>query len=495
MMWTRRRRGVLAGATGIVAAAALVLAVGAPARAVPNPGDPIGSGEGDIATETTIAQLLNIGAVLGGQNPAVNPATTAYPAVPGVPVASETTAQAVLRDIADPTGPIQGLAYCVDLNTDTTVGVNYQLGPWTEANVPNLVFVNYILTHYFPNVPTAPAGTAVQKVAAVQAAIWYFTDHFILAASDPVRAATAAIVLDAQTNASGSAPPLPTLTITPGTAQVPTTGDPVGPFTVGGTAPSGTLQALGVQVFADAAGTQPLDDGDTVAQGSQLWLKYLSTTTPQGFRLTAVQRVVQGNVFLYDGSNAGRTAAQKLILAQPTDLPIRAGVTATPYAAGAIQVSKTISGAGAGLQGAIEVTATCTDGTSTSTYTTTLPAGAAAGTHTLPVISPIPAGHTCILDETATGANARAALTSASIAPATVTIADRVTAEVAVTDVYDPAAPTPTPTPAPTTAAAGGGGQLADTGGQAPIGAALAAALLLALGAGILLRRREARSR
>ncbi|MFJ3490661.1 thioester domain-containing protein [Leifsonia aquatica] len=439
---TGKRAGRLVALMGTigVTVAALSLTLVVPAGAVPNPGDPIGSGPGDIATETTIGQLLNIGSVNGGQNPAVE-ATTPYPGAPGVPVSNQTTAQAVLRDITDQVGPIQGLAYCIDLNTDTTVGVNYRLGPWTDANVPNLTYVNYILTHYFPNVPSAPAGTAIQKVEAVQAAIWYFTDHFVLAASDPVRAATEAIVLDAQNNAGGIAPPLPTLTISPSTAQVPTTGDIVGPFTVGGTAPSGTLQALGVQVFADAAGTQPLADGATVAQGSQLWMKYLSTTTPQGFRLTAIQSVVQGNVFLYDGSNAGRSAAQKLILAQPTDLPIRAGVTATPYDASSIQITKAISGAGAGLQGDITITATCTDGTATNVYTTTLAAGAGAGSHAMPVISPIPVEWTCTLVETGTGANASVVLTSSSITPDTVAIDSPDPIQVAAADEYDPAAP------------------------------------------------------
>lgn len=489
---TRNARGFRAATSvliGTLLAAVIAFTMGGPAQAEPDPGNPIGSGPGDIATETTIASLLNIGTVRGGQNTAIDPATVPYPATPGVPVAATTTAQAVLRDINDPTGPIQGLAYCIDLNTDTTTGVNYKLGPWSDANVPNLVFVNYILTHYFPNVPSAPGGTLVQKVAAVQAAIWYFTDHFILDPSDPVRANAAAIVADAQQNAAGGPPPLPTLTITPSTTQIPTTGDLVGPFTVGGSAASGTLETRGVQVFADAAGTQPLADGDTVAQGSQLWAKYVSTTTPQGFRLTSIQSVVQGNVFLYDGSNAGRTAAQKLVLAQPTDLPIRAGVTATPYAAGAIQITKTISGGGAGLQGPIEVTATCTNGDTTATYTTTLPAGAGAGTHALPIISPIPAEYTCTLTETQTGANSRAILVSRDLTPATVRISNQDTATVAVTDVYDPA-PTPTPTPAPTAAPAGGSGQLADTGADAPLGVAMLAGLMLAAGAALVLRRR-----
>lgn len=476
------------GAVGAVVAVAAAALVAGPASAEPNPGLP-GAGGRDISSETTITQLLNIGSVLGGMNPAVDPAVTPYPAVPGVAVEATTTAQAVLRDAYDPTGPIQGLAYCIDLVTDTTVGVNYKLGTWTEANVPNLTYVDYILTNYFPNVPTAPAGTAVQKVAAVQAAIWYFTDRFILSDTDPVRAAAAAIVADAQANASGDAPPLATLTITPNTAQVPTTGDFVGPFTVGGTAASGTLEALGVEVFLDAAGTMPLADGDVVPNGSQLWIKYTETTSPQGFRLTTIQSVVQGNVFLYDGSNPGRTTAQKLILAQQADLPIRAGVRATPYPAGSLQVTKSISGAGAGLQGEIVVVASCTVDEETTDYTTTLPAGTGAGTHAMPVISPIPAGAVCTITESDAGVNDRVELTASTIEPATVTIEELTTATVAVSDEYR-VAPTPTPTPTPTHS----GGALAESGPATAGWLTLAGGTALLLGAALWLLRRRATS-
>ncbi|MCM3655834.1 thioester domain-containing protein [Agromyces mediolanus] len=492
MSKTRKRGSRLAAVViaAVLAASGGVLLAG-PANAEPNPGTPVDGGLGDIATETRISQLLNVGSVSGGQNPAVDPAATPYPAVPGVPVAATTTAQAVLKDIHDPTGPIQGLAYCIDLESDTTVGVNYKLGPWTEASVPNLVYVNYILTNYFPNVPSVPAGTIVQKVAAVQSAIWYFTDHFILADTDPVRAATAAIILDAQTNAGGGAPPLPTLTLTPNSAQVPTTGDLVGPFTVGGTAATATLQALGVEVFADAAGTQPLADGDTVALGAQLWMRYLSTTTPQGFRLTSIQSVVQGNVFLYDGSNAGRTTAQKLILAQATDLPIRAGVTATPYAAGSLQITKIITGETAGLQGPLEVTASCSDGETITEYTTTLPAGTGAGSHPMPVISPIPAGAVCTITETADGVNEQVVLVSSTIEPSDVTIIEQETAQVEVTDEYGPA-PTPTPTPTPTKTPSAGA--LPATGASGGLGLGLLAGVLLLAGAGIAVQRRFAKT-
>ena len=48
-------------------------------------------------------------------------------------------------------GPANGtnfLAYCIDLLTDTNVGVGYRPGEWTEANVPNVGYVAQLLQSY-----------------------------------------------------------------------------------------------------------------------------------------------------------------------------------------------------------------------------------------------------------------------------------------------------------------------------------------------------------
>ena len=61
-----------------------------------------------------------------------------------------------------------GCTYCIDLATETEIGVHYELGDWTSANVPNLDYVTYILNQYYPVVPGAPAlSTDAEKVAAV----------------------------------------------------------------------------------------------------------------------------------------------------------------------------------------------------------------------------------------------------------------------------------------------------------------------------------------
>jgi TQXA domain-containing protein len=91
--------------------------------------------------------------------------------------------------------------YCININTVTYDGIGYNRGTWAESNVHNVGYVAYLLNHYYPTVPTAPASLADanQKAAAVQAAIWYFSDNYVLTATDPLRPAVAAIVEDAWT--------------------------------------------------------------------------------------------------------------------------------------------------------------------------------------------------------------------------------------------------------------------------------------------------------
>ena len=56
-----------------------------------------------------------------------------------------------------------------------------------------------LLNEYYPNT-TEPAAlaNANQTAAAVQAAIWYFTDKYVLNTADPLHGAVAAIVADIQ---------------------------------------------------------------------------------------------------------------------------------------------------------------------------------------------------------------------------------------------------------------------------------------------------------
>jgi TQXA domain-containing protein len=85
--------------------------------------------------------------------------------------------------------------YCIDILANTYLGFGYELGTWDEANAPNVGFVARILDDYYPNTnePSSLANLN-QKAAAVQAAIWYFSDRYVLSTSDPLYPAVAAIV-------------------------------------------------------------------------------------------------------------------------------------------------------------------------------------------------------------------------------------------------------------------------------------------------------------
>src|SRR5262249_33734758 len=120
--------------------------------------------------------------------------------------------------------------YCIDIRTLTQTGVGYVLGTWDAANVPNVGFVARILNSYYPNT-NEPASllTANQKAAAVQAAIWFFSDRYVLSTSDPLHNAVVAIVNAVIAAGPIVTPPPPSLALTPSIANGPA-GTVVGPF-------------------------------------------------------------------------------------------------------------------------------------------------------------------------------------------------------------------------------------------------------------------------
>ena len=95
-----------------------------------------------------------------------------------------------------PTGPGDTLyLYCIDLHTEAYTNDTYWLGNWDEANVPRVGFITRILNEYFPDNMSAPADLDDNsKAAAVQMAIWYFSDGFVVNTSDPLHDRVADIV-------------------------------------------------------------------------------------------------------------------------------------------------------------------------------------------------------------------------------------------------------------------------------------------------------------
>ncbi|MEV8178232.1 DUF5979 domain-containing protein [Cellulosimicrobium funkei] len=416
---------------------AVLLVVGSPpAHAKPDP-DGVGAGPRGPFTEISITGFGAGQAVTGFTAPAGFDPLAGYPAdVPAGSTANDAEFAGAIQ-VTDTASGQTTFTYCIDLLTDTRTGVNYEIGTWDEANVPNLGYVGYILHNYYPvtNEPAA-APSANARAAAVQAAIWFFSDEYVLATTDPVRQYTAQIVADAIANGPSPEPTPPLLEVTPENLAAPTTGDIVGPFTVEADGPA-TIRSFGAEVFTDPEGTDLLADGATVPPGATLWARLAGDTPPYGFVLERQVTVLESTVYLYDGTNTGRDEAQKLVLAQPTELTRRAGALLEPFAAGSLEVTKVVTGDGAGLQSDVVLDVVCTapGGGETVERTVTVPAGAAAGEHT-EVVSGLPAEWTCVVTESDDGDNGRVVVTGTDITPESVIISNGDTTTVTVTNTY-----------------------------------------------------------
>ncbi|MET1005305.1 MAG: thioester domain-containing protein, partial [Propionibacteriaceae bacterium] len=271
--------------------------------------------------------------------------------------------------------------YCIDIRTATYPGIGYENGSWDASNVSNVGSVARTLADYYPNssLPAAPNDNI--RAAAVQAAIWYFSDNYILQPDDPIRPYTETIV-----NAVVAAGPLPepsppNLTINPanGTGAAD---DLLGPFTVNSDSSDPdleiTVSVTGGGMYADAGGATAIANNSQIARGSQVWLRPTDTTAGGPVVLTArgVATVPSGNVYLYDGNTSGVTDAQRLILAEDAEVSTAVDATADFYQTSSLRVVKTIAGSGAGEQGSVTVRVSCDNGLERDIV---IAAGAAAG--------------------------------------------------------------------------------------------------------------------
>jgi LPXTG-motif cell wall-anchored protein/TQXA domain-containing protein len=240
--------------------------------------------------------------------------------------------------------------YCIDLHTETNIGLSYKLGTWGEGNVPNTGYVARILNENFPNT-TAPASQATNanKAAAVQAAIWFFTDDYVLASGDPRFATTSQIVAGVLAAGPLPEPAAPVLKIAGPTTGY--TGEVTGPFTLHSSSGQATVSATGATMYSDAGASIPIANGATVPDGTQIYLKVADPSTVE-LNAAASITAPSGSVFLYvpaNPSNPTPAKAQKLILARQqvvnatavTKVTFDVRPTATP--------SSTVSGGGGAL--------------------------------------------------------------------------------------------------------------------------------------------------
>ncbi|GAA5025285.1 hypothetical protein GCM10025738_00040 [Microbacterium fluvii] len=363
------------------------------------------------AAEETVDDTITVTGYETGQNvtgatprsgggSVVVPSTTAtYPAsIPSSGYNSSSRSWAGLIEAKSSSGTTFNL-YCIDINTPTSTGYEYELGTWSEANVTHSGYVARILNEYYPNT-SAPAGlTSNQKAAAVQAAIWYFSDGYVLASNDSIRSYTAAIVNAVMVAGPMSEPIAPTLSID-GVNTTVMADELAGPFTVSGSSGNVTVTASGATMYRDAAGTQPVSNGASVPVGTQIWLEAIGDATSATLTATGSVTVPGGSAWLYTG-NTSAQSGQKLILAQQVTMKTSAEATARFTQFGSLTIDKTITGNGAGLQSDIVISVKGDNGLD---KTWTIPAGSEADPYSKE-FTRIPVGTVVTITETSTGDN------------------------------------------------------------------------------------------
>ena len=305
-----RRKILVAGAVLLGA-----LAAAAPALAVWTPG--VGGAPRDVPTEVTMSGTGPGGAVTGFIGPLGTPSNPAVPYPTAIPAGFTALNEgfAGIIHAVGPGGTPQLQMYCIDIRTLTSGGFGYNLGTWSEANVTNVGFVARVLNDYFPHTPAQPAAAATNatKAAAVQAAIWYFADNYVLDLNDPLRPITESIVNTVRIAGPLPEPTPPPLNITPPSLTVDA-GTDAGPFTID-TGPTGAKIAATGATMVASDGITIILNGATVPDNTQIFLR---STTPGAATVTvaAVEDVAHSHVYLYSGNITGQPAGQKLILAE-----------------------------------------------------------------------------------------------------------------------------------------------------------------------------------
>ena len=164
------------------------------------------------------------------------------------------------------------LLYCADAQSATVPGVHYQVSRSKTAVTPNLGYVGTIVTRNYPatSEPSSLASAA-DKAAAVQLAIWFFTNGLVVEPTDRHRAAVAAIVADTLERGPLSNAGAPDMTV-----SGPRRGHPgriYGPITITGATGDVLVSTSRGQLYADAAGRRPIANGSVVSPTTRLYVK------------------------------------------------------------------------------------------------------------------------------------------------------------------------------------------------------------------------------
>ena len=429
-------RTPIQGVLIVLTALALVALCALPAQAVPGspgPAPRLGPNTDIVMTGTGAGQ-----GVAGGIAPvgsSFDP-TAGYPA--DVPAGFEPLNEGfagIIRAQSQTSGETLNM-FCIDIRTSTYPGLGYENGTWDQSNVPNVGYIARILAEYYPNTgEPAAAPNDNARAASVQAAIWFFSDSYVLTSGEPIRPFTAAIVAAVLAAGPLPEPSPPNLTIDPTDATGPSD-TPLGPYTVASDSADAdleiTVRAAGGTMYADAAGNVPIADGAAVANNTQIWLLPAAVT---GGEVTISARGVasapSGNVYLYDGNTVGVNDAQRLILAQDAEVSTLTGARADFFQAGSLQVTKTIAGSAAGDQGAVTMHVSCDNGLEQDIV---VAANAPAG-DTTTIIEDLPVGTVCTVTEPGNGSSGEVSV-STTVAGSPATITAEPLAAVTVTNTY-----------------------------------------------------------
>ena len=202
------RRGLVA--TLLVVGSVLTLA--GPATAVPRPNPP-GTPRGGSNTDLTFTATGPGQGVTGyiATSASTFDPLTGYPAAanpPGPNFNALNEGFAGILLATSPGGTPNSIRlYCIDIETNTYTGIGYQQGTWSASNVANVGYVAQILNSYYPTVAAQPPVADVNaRAAAVQAAIWFFSDRYVLNANDSLRPTVEAIVADVLAKDLSSSP-------------------------------------------------------------------------------------------------------------------------------------------------------------------------------------------------------------------------------------------------------------------------------------------------
>lgn len=225
--------------------------------------------------------------------------------------------------------------YCVDVRTQTQAGTRYVANPWTRQSIPNLGYVATILKQYYPavNEPAAAASDA-ERAAAVQTAIWFFTNRMVVDEASTLYPLVRDIVDKVISVGPSSQPPMPSISITGPSRGIK--GKVLGPFVVRATPVNYTIEVAGAEIFSDAAGTRGIGNGSRLRAGNKIYLRSNSGSATIKVKGTAV--VLPGTQVIYapaeaapsrGESNAGLArsrifTAQAMVLADNTEVSVEA---------------------------------------------------------------------------------------------------------------------------------------------------------------------------